>query len=91
MAKVLTQFETARAAPLNANQPWSETLQRRAQRRWAETPIVLRLYALQRLRHCLADRADQFAAAVERPGRSQADTPAAEVLPLLDACKFLER
>ncbi len=91
MAKVLTQFEAARAAPLNANQPWSETLQRRAQRRWAETPILLRLYALQRLRHCLADRADEFAAAVQRPGRSQADTLAAEVLPLLDACKFLER
>jgi aldehyde dehydrogenase (NAD+) len=64
--------------------------QRRAQRKWGETPLYLRLYALRRLRRCLAERAPQLAASISLPGRSEADTVAAEVLPLLDACKFLE-
>ncbi len=64
--------------------------QRKAQRKWGETPLYLRLYALRRLRRCLAERAPQLAASISLPGRSEADTVAAEVLPLLDACKFLE-
>jgi acyl-CoA reductase-like NAD-dependent aldehyde dehydrogenase len=64
---------------------------REAQRKWAELPIYLRLYALRRVRHCLAERVDQFAGSIYRPGRSEADSIAAELLPVLDACKFLER
>lgn len=65
-------------------------VQRKAQRKWADTPLYLRLYALRRLRRCLAERAPQLAASISLPGRSEADTVASEVLPLLDACKFLE-
>jgi acyl-CoA reductase-like NAD-dependent aldehyde dehydrogenase len=63
---------------------------REAQRKWAELPIFLRLYALRRVRHCLAERAEQFAGSIRRPGRSEADTIATELLPVLDACKYLE-
>jgi aldehyde dehydrogenase (NAD+) len=63
---------------------------REAQRKWAEVPVYLRLYALRRLRHCLAEKAAELAASIHRAGRSEADTLAAEVLPLLDACKYLE-
>jgi len=61
-----------------------------AQRKWADVPVYLRLYALRQLRHCLAEKSSQLAASIHRTGRSHADTIAAEVLPLLDACKYLE-
>jgi aldehyde dehydrogenase (NAD+) len=63
---------------------------REAQRKWAEVPLYLRLYALRRLRHCIAEKSAELAASIHRAGRSEADTLAAEVLPLLDACKYLE-
>jgi acyl-CoA reductase-like NAD-dependent aldehyde dehydrogenase len=63
---------------------------RLAQRKWAEVPVYLRLYALRQLRHCLAEKSSQLAASIHHAGRSEADTLAVEILPLLDACKFLE-
>jgi acyl-CoA reductase-like NAD-dependent aldehyde dehydrogenase len=78
---IASREETLSAQILNA---------RMAQRKWAEVPVYLRLYALRRLRYCLAEQSSQLAASIHRAGRSVADTLAAEVLPLLDACKFLE-
>ena len=69
---------------------------RAAQERWARTPLRTRLALLRRARHRMAATATDLAQAVpcEQPGalhRSVADTLVSEVLPLLEACRFLER
>ena len=69
---------------------------RGAQHRWATVPIGKRLRIIRAARHEIASSAEELAALVplELPGslhRSVADTLAAEVLPLAEACRFLER
>jgi aldehyde dehydrogenase (NAD+) len=69
---------------------------RAAQVRWAARPIHQRLAVIRGLRQEAASAAEALAATVplQLPGslhRSVADTLAAEVLPLLEACRFLER
>jgi acyl-CoA reductase-like NAD-dependent aldehyde dehydrogenase len=69
---------------------------RKAQPSWAATGIEERLRILGKFRHALADSAEDLAASVpcELPGslhRSVADTLVSEVLPLAEACRFLER
>ena len=54
---------------------------------WAATPLRTRLRVVQRLRRLLAMQAGAVAAAVNRP---VADTIVAEILPLLEAARFLE-
>jgi aldehyde dehydrogenase (NAD+) len=66
-----------------------------AQRAWARTPAAERARLMGRLRRRIASGAEALAETVptELPGalsRSVADTIAAEVLPLLEACRFLE-
>ncbi len=62
------------------------------QSRWASSSIAERLKVLRRARHLLADRAGALAEAISPElTRTCADTLASEVLPLLEACKFLER
>lgn len=65
---------------------------RLAQRAWAARPVAERLRVVRRLRHRLAERALEVAAAAgagaERP---LAEVLSAEVLPLAEACRFLER
>jgi acyl-CoA reductase-like NAD-dependent aldehyde dehydrogenase len=59
---------------------------------WATSDIGVRLAVLRRARHLFADRAGALAAKVSpNLARTQADTLVSEVLPLLEACKFLER
>ncbi len=61
------------------------------QKRWAAIPISRRLAILKSARYRLAAAAQEFAStALPELGRTTADTLAAEVLPLLEACKFLE-
>ncbi len=69
------------------------TLQTRApQRVWAATPIRARLRILRALRHLLAENAEALTRALPATlARIPADTLAAEVLPLLAACRFLEQ
>jgi acyl-CoA reductase-like NAD-dependent aldehyde dehydrogenase len=56
---------------------------------WAEVPLAHRLAIVRRARHSMAAQARDVAASVaHRPIR---DTLVAEVLPLLDAMRFLER
>jgi aldehyde dehydrogenase (NAD+) len=63
-----------------------------AQAQWAATPLRARLVVLRTARHAMAARADEFAAAISsRLARTKADTLVTELLPLLDACKFIER
>ena len=63
-----------------------------AQPGWAATRLRDRLHLIRRTRHAIACRAGELAAAVVRPQRrSVADVLVAEVLPLADSCRFLER
>ncbi len=69
---------------------------RTAQRLWARTPMRERLRILRCFRAELAMGARELAAtiAAEYPGslcRNESDTLVAEVLPLAEACRFLER
>ena len=69
----------------------SETLLE-AQRRWAAKGVVERLRIIRRARRAMAAQAQQFAEAISPTlQRSQADTLVTELLPLLDAMRFLER
>jgi acyl-CoA reductase-like NAD-dependent aldehyde dehydrogenase len=62
------------------------------QQRWSATPIGARLEILKRARHRMAAMPERFAAAISPAlARTPADTLGAELLPLLDACLFLER
>ena len=61
------------------------------QQGWASVPLPRRLGVLKRARHAMAQMPDAFAAAISSAlQRTPADTLASELLPLLDACKFLE-
>ena len=63
-----------------------------AQRRWAARPLNDRLDVLRRTRHSLASRTSEIAQAISAAlQRSAAETLVAELLPLLDAMRFLER
>jgi acyl-CoA reductase-like NAD-dependent aldehyde dehydrogenase len=65
---------------------------RTAQAAWGQTPIGARLQIVRRVRHLIAAQAEVLVAAVgDRYGRTAADTLATEVIPLADACRFLER
>ncbi len=69
---------------------------RSAQTRWAATTVQQRLQIIKKLRQEIAADPAALAATVPTslPGalhRSVADTLVAEVLPLLEACRFLER
>jgi acyl-CoA reductase-like NAD-dependent aldehyde dehydrogenase len=65
---------------------------RQAQRSWARTPMRHRLAAVRRLRRLIAANATRLAQAVQASrGSPLAEILAGEVLPLADACRFLER
>lgn len=62
------------------------------QARWAATPIAERLRLLGRARRLLVERAGSLANSVGRAGaHARTETLAAEILPLADALRFLER
>ncbi len=88
--------------PMSLAEPSSTTLAVAAQTQaplavdaqvvWAAVPLPRRLSVLRRARHLLAVRTELLTAAIAPElVRSPADTLAAEVLPLLAACRFLER
>jgi acyl-CoA reductase-like NAD-dependent aldehyde dehydrogenase len=63
-----------------------------SQAKWAALPIKERLRVLRRMRHLLAERLTALTDAIPTTlARNRADTLASEVLPLLVACRFLER
>ena len=67
-----------------------------AQRDWARTPLAARVATIARLRRRMASGARELAETVPTrlPGalnRTVADTLGAEVLPVMEACRFLER
>jgi len=65
---------------------------RSAQQIWAQLPVPRRLQVIRRARSIFADKASSLAeAANEFRQRPLAEVLTAEVLPLVDACRFLER
>jgi acyl-CoA reductase-like NAD-dependent aldehyde dehydrogenase len=65
---------------------------RAAQAGWAAVPLRHRLRTVRRARHLIAGRVDELVAAVDGSlARRRGETLAAEVLPLAQACRFLER
>jgi acyl-CoA reductase-like NAD-dependent aldehyde dehydrogenase len=65
---------------------------RRAQMDWARRPIGERLQPVRAFRRLLADSADELCAAVNAEiGRPVVEVLGGDVLPLADACRFLER
>lgn len=65
---------------------------REAQACWARTPLNQRLLHLRNLRRLIAQESQALAAASATPrSQSIAESMAAEVLPLAEACRFLER
>lgn len=64
---------------------------RREQAEWASVPVKVRLKKVRAFRRLLADRGTALAEKIELPERSfAAETWSAEILPLAEACKFLE-
>lgn len=64
---------------------------RAAQADWAAMPVRQRLVPIAELRRLLAERAPAFVeTAARRLGKSKAEFTAAEILPLIEACRFLE-
>ncbi len=65
----------------------------RAEKSWKNSPIRLRLGLLERFRHRLVERRSEVLQhlARVRSNSSRAELQASELLPLLDACRFLER
>ncbi len=71
---------------------FSDPIVSEAQRRWVARPLVERLQPLRKARHWIAAQPEVFAQAIAPElARSQTDTLVAEVLPLLEAMRFLER
>ena len=68
------------------------TAGRAAQVRWSRTPTVRRLELVRELRRLIAENAAQLAEASAGARRRPAsESLTAEVLPLVEACRFLER
>lgn len=62
-----------------------------ARARWSGTEISERLRVVRVARQRMAARTEEFAAAISpKLARTKADTLVTELLPLLDACRFLE-
>lgn len=65
---------------------------RAAQLGWGGGPLRERLRVLRRIRHEIAENADVIARAVDQGrNRPPGETLTAEVIPLADACRFLEK
>lgn len=91
MTLAMTQRQAAAATRSESSVSDAIKRSREAQRHWASTPLRDRLTRIRRFRHDLADAVEAVAASVDLPGRSLAETLTAEVMPLCDAARFLER
>ena len=82
-------------SPFRVVEPHRESLDlqpmREAQTAWAGTPIRERLRCIRRIRHALAEHACDLVRAVSPQTEAEsAEIIAAQLLPLADACRFLE-
>ncbi len=87
-----TQAKSRACGLFSCAATWTGSVADEAQPIWAARTVRERLKVLRAARHAMAARADELAAAISPVlARSKADTLVTELLPLLDACKFLER
>lgn len=85
---------TPAAMPSDPSALWPSTIaaMRSAQSAWARSSWRTRLSILRRFRAIMAERTETVTSAISATlARNAADTLAAEVLPLLDACRYLEQ
>ncbi len=83
-----TQSAFVPTIQINSPTRWA----REAQPAWATAPIKARLAILRRARHLLAENAEGLARKISQSrGRPVVEVLTAEILPLLDAFRFLER
>ncbi len=64
---------------------------RTAQTAWRETPVRDRVVVLRRFRRAFVERAETFVAGLGSVGKPAAEAIASEIVPVADACRFLER
>ena len=65
---------------------------RAAQLRWAATPVHERLCVVKKFRHALAARSPELVRALQPASKTgAAEIISAQIIPLAEACKFLER
>ena len=82
----------ATLTPRTESNPDFHAEARTAQSRWALTPISERLRVVRALRHGIAENADKLAGiAASVSERPIAEKLVSEVLPLADACRWLEK
>lgn len=85
-------FRVAHASRVLVSASRRNELSATAQSRWALTPLRERLRIVRALRHLIAENADALAdAAAVVNDRPFAEKLVSEVLPLADACRWLER
>jgi acyl-CoA reductase-like NAD-dependent aldehyde dehydrogenase len=70
---------------------WRVQACRCAQRQWQRRPLTQRLRAIKRGRAALASAAQALAEAASHAGRSDGEALVAEVWPVLEACRYLEK
>ena len=94
-AAVIPATEQARLTADSSDRDWlAERWQaaRAAQRTWSRQSISRRLRTLRNIRHQLAGAATELVAATARPHpHGQAEALAGQLIPLADACRFLEK
>ena len=84
--------QVADNANVNALMTKVATGLRSAQERWARVPLRKRLACVRRLRHLIADQSGALARLTAFARRRPvAETIASEIIPLAEACHFLER
>ncbi len=86
------EFRGAHASLVPVSASRRNELSTTAQSRWALTPLRERLRIIRELRHLIAENADALAdAAAAVSDRPRAEKLVSEVLPLADACRWLEK
>jgi aldehyde dehydrogenase (NAD+) len=70
---------------------WRVEACRCAQRRWRQAAMRDRLRVIGQLRKRIVEHAQPLAEAAGHAGRRDSETLLAEILPVLDACRFLEK
>jgi acyl-CoA reductase-like NAD-dependent aldehyde dehydrogenase len=65
---------------------------RESQADWSARPLEERLWILRSIRHRISENAGELARIISgQTGRSETEVLSSEILPLADACRFLER
>ena len=84
-------YEQLTTAPTNSGTGDVIRCAREAQARWAARPLRHRLAVIRRLRHAVGEHGLDLARGIAGVNRTVATSLVAEVLPLADAMRFLER